>query len=52
MNKKNEYYQDEEGNDKFNDTCINCPYKCKQSFRTRLITCKYLKEKKKKKIKE
>lgn len=48
MNLKNTFYQDKEGNDKFNEQCINCPYLCKQSYRVSIMSCKLLKENKNK----
>jgi hypothetical protein len=44
MNLKNVFYQDENGNDKYNSQCINCSYDCKQSFRAIVVNCRLLKE--------
>lgn len=48
MNLENTYYKDSEGETKYNSYCVNCLYKCKQSFRTEIMTCKHIKELKKK----
>lgn len=49
MNDKNLYFKDAKGEIIYNKLCIDCPYSCKQSFRSTIITCKLLKEHKKSK---
>ena len=49
MNDKNLYYKESRDSDlEYNELCKNCRYKCKQSFRTTIVTCKYTKENQKK----
>lgn len=44
MNKVNEFYRknDEE---EYNELCTDCPYDCKQSYRSEIISCKLIKKK-------
>lgn len=48
MNLKNLYYMNDDEEIEFNEMCQKCPYNCKQSFRSTIMTCKYLKDLKKK----
>lgn len=50
---KNIYYKTDKGEIKYNEICEKCKYKCKQSFRSQIISCRHLKElsKNKKKVK-
>lgn len=52
MNKKNEYYRDENDNIKFNELCEDCENTCKQSFKTIIEFCPKLKKKNDKKKKK
>ena len=47
MNDKNLYYKDKKGKIIYNKLCVDCPYSCKQSFRSMIITCKLTKEQRK-----
>lgn len=49
MNDPYSYYKDDNGNIKYNELCEQCENKCKQSFRSKIMTCSKLKEKRKKK---
>lgn len=44
MNDKQIFYKDKKGQIKYNELCVECPYECKQSFHSEIITCKYKKE--------
>ncbi|MFR3182156.1 MAG: hypothetical protein ACLTPN_00820 [Clostridia bacterium] len=46
---KNIYFKKDNGEIEYNPLCSECPYNCKQSFRSTIVTCKYTKEQKKKK---
>ena len=48
MNISNTFYKNDNDEMQYNETCSKCKYKCKQSFRTEIMTCKHLKELKKK----
>ena len=48
MNLKNIFYTNDNEEIEYNETCQECPYNCKQSFRSRIMSCKFLKEKSKK----
>lgn len=49
MNDPYIYYKDNNENIKYNELCTQCKYNCKQSFRSKIITCPKLKEKRKNK---
>ena len=49
MNDKNLYFKDDKGDIIYNDICIKCPYSCKQSFRSTIVSFKFTKEQKNKK---
>lgn len=34
-----QFYKDEDGNVKYNEACIKCPKKCKQSYRVSKLVC-------------
>lgn len=51
MNDPNKFFKDENGEIKYNETCLKCPKSCKQSFRIKVVSCPYLKELKNKKKK-
>ena len=48
MNLENVFYKDDNGEVKYNSNCMECPYNCKQSFRSTIMVCKRTKELKKK----
>lgn len=48
MNLKNIFYTNDNEEIEYNKTCQECPYNCKQSFRSKIMSCKFLKEKSKK----
>lgn len=43
---KDIYFRNKENKIQFNKLCETCPYKCKQSFRTQIVSCRRTKEKK------
>lgn len=47
MNDKNLYYKSKDGNIEYNPLCMKCSYKCKQSFRSQIVSCRLIKENKK-----
>ena len=44
MNKINEYYK-RNNEEEYNEFCIDCPYECKQSYRSKIVSCKLIKKK-------
>ena len=48
MNDKNLYYKNNNGEIQYNPQCVECPYECKQSFRSTIVVCKATNEQKKK----
>ena len=48
MNLKNIFYTNDNEEIEYNKICQECPYDCKQSFRSKIMSCKFLKEKNKK----
>ena len=44
MNKINEYYK-RNNKEEYNELCIDCPYECKQSYRSKIVSCKLIKKK-------
>ena len=48
MNDPYSYYKDDYGNIKYNELCEQCENECKQSFRSKIMVCPKLKEKRKK----
>lgn len=51
MNYENLYYKNNNGKIEYNKNCLNCPYECKQSFRSTIMICKKTKELKNKRRK-
>lgn len=47
MNDINIFYKNNNGEISYNSECSSCSYKCKQSFRATIVTCKKIKENKK-----
>ena len=47
MNDPYSYYKDDNGNIKYNELCEQCDNECKQSFRSKIMACPKLKEKRK-----
>lgn len=45
MNKINEYYKKDNDKEEYNELCIDCPYECKQSYRSKIVSCKLIKKK-------
>ena len=48
MNLKNIFYTNDNEEIEYNKICQECPYDCKQSFRSKIMSCKFLKERSKK----
>lgn len=48
MNDINLFFKNKKGNIQYNSTCMQCKYKCKQSFRSSIVSCRLTQENKKK----
>ncbi len=44
MNNINLFYKDNNLEDKYNEICMDCPYTCKQSHKSIIVSCKFIKE--------
>ena len=44
MNEINEYYK-RNNEEEYNELCIDWPYECKQSYRSKIVSCKLIKKK-------
>lgn len=44
-----EYFIGEEGKEQYNNKCLHCTHKCKQSYRATIIYCNKYKDRQKKK---
>lgn len=42
------FFRNNSGEIEYNEVCNSCPYNCKQSFKCTIVSCKFLKDKKKK----
>lgn len=51
MYDKEVFFRDDKDEIKYNPSCVECPYKCKQSFRSQIWSCQYTREQKLKKRK-
>jgi hypothetical protein len=47
MNDKNLYFKNKNGEIVYNELCVKCPYNCKQSFRSIIVSCNFTKKNKK-----